>query len=476
MIKNGKNMALVIALMLAVFMSSCSNSPKYADMLPDDSAVLVRLDLKQMAEQANYEKSALKDKMLNVISGENMSAEKKQCIKDIVENPEEIGIDLRVPLLISVSAEGNTTLLAQMHDADKYKKVVEVANDESKDKGVKEKDGVYCTYYNGNLMAFNDDVMVVTELKGKTEDEAVEYAVSLLTGKENTKMAERDDVKKLFSADGIMQMLILGEGVASTPNFKAMADKLPKGLSIKDISYFLNLTSKKGSATLSYEVLTESKEWKEFISKGDKMMRPITADLLEYTSKNGFAMMANCSGKEILDYMQNNNLLDGLNAKQLDVIKPLLKSLEGNIVMGISELDERSFTPAMGLYAQTTDESFCNLLKDAFGRIANVGIKDNVTYVTMADNTEPMKPAANKFEKGDVKGSFYCYLNFDLLKPIAAKLRGGEALAMKTMADTFFTAELSYLGEGKAELTFNMRDTDKYPLEKLSKIVLENLN
>ena len=55
MIKYGKNMAILVALVLVALLSSCSDSPKYLDMLPDDAITLVRLDVEQMTEQSNFE-------------------------------------------------------------------------------------------------------------------------------------------------------------------------------------------------------------------------------------------------------------------------------------------------------------------------------------------------------------------------------------------------------------------------------------
>lgn len=258
MIKYGKNMALLVALVLVALLSSCSDSPKYLDMLPDDAITLVRLDVKQMTEQSNFEKGGLKDKMLKLVAEDNMPAEAKKQIEKVVKDPAELGIDLRVPMMVSVTADQEVTLFAEMHNADKLKDFIKGLNAVNSKK-LTEKDGFTYYYANRAMIAFNDDVFCFGAAESQTEQEAIDKMKDLFSGKV-TKMKDREDVQKLLASDGIAQMLIFGEALGSLPKAKQMAEMMPKGVNMKDASFLLNLSSQKGKASLSYEVITDSKE------------------------------------------------------------------------------------------------------------------------------------------------------------------------------------------------------------------------
>lgn len=473
MIKYEKNMALLVALVLVALLSSCSDSPKYLDMLPDDAITLVRLDVKQMTEQSNFEKGGLKDKMLKLVAEDNMPAEAKKQIEKVVKDPAELGIDLRVPMMVSVTADQEVTLFAEMHNADKLKDFIKGLNAENSKK-LTEKDGFTYYYANRAMIAFNDDVFCFGAAESQTEQEAIDKMKDLFSGKV-TKMKDRKDVQKLLASDGIAQMLIFGEALGSLPMAKQMTEMMPKGVNMKDASFLLNLSSQKGKASLSYEVITDSKEWKDYIAKSDEMVKPIDADYLEYISKDGFALMANCAGEKLLNYLQDSGMLNIMDGEQENIIKPFLSSLDGNIVVGIDKIDENSAKPSFVMYAKTKNDSFSKLANENFGTMGEIGYKDNTTYIIMSNTEKPMTPTKNGFSKGDVKGSLYCYVNFDLFKPVINMSSGMDAIIIKSVYDVFSTAELYYLGEGKCELTVSMRDSDKYPLEKISDYIVSEM-
>lgn len=127
------------------------------------------------------------------------------------------------------------------------------------------------------------------------------------------------------------------------------------------------------------------------------------------------------------------------------------------------------------MYAKTKNDSFSKLANENLGTMGEIGYKDNTTYIIMSNTEKPMTPTKNGFSKGDVKGSLYCYVNFDLFKPVINMSSGMDAIIIKSVYDVFSTAELYYLGEGKCELTVSMRDSDKYPLEKISDYIVSEM-
>lgn len=482
MTKYCKSMAMLIAAVMIVLLSSCSSKPKYESMIPDDSAVLIRLDVKQMAEQCNFEKSDVKDKMLKAVDGEGKSAEAKKVLKKVIEDPAELGVDLRVPVLACVSSkgDGSTTVFAEMHDADKLTQFINAAGTQG---SVKTHEGLSFLYDNGVLLAYNDNVLCITT-QNDSEERAVKAAHKLLGGEEASTISQSDDVDRLLSSDGIATFLIRGE-LYEMPELKSELAKtpMPKGLNLKDMSVLCDIQSKKGSVVCTVDLLTKSDAWKAYIDQSDKLLQPITDDLLQYASKKGMAMMANIDGKAWVSNVKDNPSFKALvgeeagMAERVAMAEKLMSTVNGNMVVCINKLDMANNDIQAGCYVKTTDSSIADMAQPLLGTVAKVGYKDNTSYIAMTQATDPLQAVAEPFSKGDVKGKFYFYLDFSLFKGLASMARTGvQAMALKGVTDTFSNMEIVYLGGGKTEMTLNLCQADKYPLESLMEAVSANLN
>lgn len=471
-----KKLSAFVAFLLMALLSSCSNAPKYADCIPDDSSVLVTFDVKQMAEQGNFENGTLKTKIQKLVDDESMSAEAKQKLKDVIDDPAQLGVDLRVPLLLAANVDAkseNLTMFAQLHSASKLKDFISAMAKDDESLKLQEKGELSYVALGDLVMAFNSDVLCMH--KNESAEQAIADIEAMLAGDKSKTIKDSKSLDKLFSANGIVQMLVRGSLFNSLQKLSPYPTPTIAGLDYKDVDMLLTLESKKGAAVITSEYITESDKWKDYIKKSDELLQPIDDDMLKFASKNGFAMIMNFNGAKILDYLNANGLLKDMNSEQKNMLQAM-KAVNGDVVLSFDAFDIRNSNISFGMFAKTTDDSLVKLLEPIFGRQATVGYSDNLSYCVMRGGKQPLQAAENAVEKGDIKGKLYCRFNFDMLKPIVGELYGGEAMGAKTVLDTFSTAELSYLGDGKIELAFYMHDSSKSPLEIFSDQIVSYMN
>lgn len=461
------NLTTLMVLALMTFVASCSNSPKYADLIPDDASVLMSVDVKQMAEQGNLGDGPLKAKIEKLIDDESMPAEAKEKMKAVLDDPAQLGVDLRVPLLFTIDANSPDAgmMFAQLHSASKLKDFIETMSKSDEALKLQTKGDLSYIDNGTTVMAFNDDVMCVSF----NSNEKVELAdiEAIFAGERSKTLKDSKALKSLFDANGIASMLVMGNTMKAVQKYSPYAATMPDNIDYKDVAVLLSLESRKGAAVLTSEVITDSEQWKDYMKKSDDILQPIDNDMLKLASKDGFAMVMSLNGKKLMEFLNANGLLKNAPASDKKLVESLA-TINGGIVLSMEKFDIRNNNISMGIFAKTTDDSLSKEFGNGLGRLANVGYTDNITYVTLREGKAPLEAVDNPLTKSDVKGLFYCRFNFESLKPFVERSYGATAIGGKTLIDAFSTAELSYLGEGKCELAFNMRDTSKYPLEIVS--------
>ncbi|MBQ8277326.1 MAG: DUF4836 family protein, partial [Bacteroidaceae bacterium] len=85
----------------AFLLTACSND--YANVLPEDCAGVVKIDLKSIADKAQLDENAeLKDLKAAFLdkAQEEMDGSHYKELKEMLDNPEKLGIDLRSPVYL----------------------------------------------------------------------------------------------------------------------------------------------------------------------------------------------------------------------------------------------------------------------------------------------------------------------------------------------------------------------------------------
>ncbi|MCF2559990.1 DUF4836 family protein [Prevotella brevis] len=460
-----KTTKLALMLLVAVVaFTSCSKSSKTAHFLPDD-AITMRIDVKQILDKSKAaDNDAVKQQLAKNLEAMGKNEEAKAVLKAVAEDPAKAGIDLRQPLWVSTNAEGkNALLVGELLDKDDFVKLLTAL-----DKAPKEKDGIQYIGEGTNVIAFDDDCFVVSE--GTIDDVIKKFN----TDTKGT-MAESDDFSKLADAKGIMQVLI-PMGVAQNQLTAEQKALLPNGLDMKDLSILLDLSSEKGSVTLSVEAIAKSDAWKQNIEEGKKLMRNIDGDYANYIAADGMSIFCNIDGKAYFDYLEKMGVFKNqktIKSDQLEMAKGVLGTIDGDFTAGISKWE--GFIPNVCLYLKTKDKKIIEALNQLgikSSKEMNFGEKNGTTYLAIGG--EPFAEAKPAVSKSNLKGHrVYIHIGAQLAaKAIQGFCTRSQAKAAQSAVESIKSIEIYDTADTKVDFRVNMNDADKDPVEILADIML----
>lgn len=457
-----------VLLLAAMLLTSCSKSPKVARLMPND-AITMRIDVKQIFDKTKAgDNDKAKAQVAEALEGLAKTEDGKKLMKEIAADPAKAGIDLRQPLWVSVDTKGkNPMLLGELHSKDDFAKLLTTLS-----AAPQEKDGISYVKQDDNVIAFDDEVFVITNTdldtlikRFKADDTA------------NT-MAENDDFSKLVSCKGLAQMLI-PLNVADEQLDASTKKMMPEGAQFKDLSVLLDLNSEKGALTLTAEVIVKSDAWQKLYDNSDKVARKIDGDFAQYCSADGLALFCNIDGKAYIDVLEKTGIL---NMKEVaatgktDDLKKALGSIDGDIALSIGKWE--GFIPNIALYAKTKDDAVEKTL--AANGIKNssemqIGTKDGASYIAVGG--KPFEAAQSPINKSNLTSHrFYFYIGTPLATKAVQGLGSRSSASMaQPVIDMIKSLEIYDTGKMTTEFRLNMKDADKDPIELATSMLMGQL-
>lgn len=464
---------LFAAVALVLMLASCSSKPKYADMIPANTVAILRVDAKTLAEQSSESGNLLTQKLKDSFAKEEMSMETKEKVMKIIDNPAEAGVDLRdaVLLCMGTNVEKDITLLATLHDADKFEELLNLVAKESGQGQVKTKDQMKYLYTPSGMLAFNEDVLVVCPaMGGDQEQEAVANAEKILSGQNG---ADSKFVDKLLECDGALSVMVTGEVYNMQEEAKAlMGQALPKDLNLKDVAILADLSMDRGEAVVDYETLTSSEAWEKYQKTYEEMCGKLDGDMAKSLSKDGFALFCHLDGAKLLEVIKNNPAVAQAGEEAMKMLESIYGSIDGDVAIGLDGYDPAMGIPSITAYMKTKDNGISTLLTTLAQGVVQTGYKDGYTYALTNKEAKPFDEAKNAFAKSDIAGKrAYVYFNFGLLRTIAVANGGSESQGMFVAAALFDVLEADYKGDGKGQVKLTLRDKTKYPIEAIAELL-----
>ena len=133
--KTIRNLSLLTLMAVAFLLSSCSKTPKSAKLIPENANVVMRFDVKQIAEKSGLGKD---DKIKNELKGELKKSGLPKTLQTkmeaILDAPAKSGVDLREPIFAYVVAapKPKVGIVGSVLDAKEFESLI---NDVSKEMG-----------------------------------------------------------------------------------------------------------------------------------------------------------------------------------------------------------------------------------------------------------------------------------------------------------------------------------------------------
>ena len=436
--------------------SSCSKIPKSVKMLNDDAAVLIRIDVKQMAEKAGLSKEK------GAVEGwlSKLSPEAQKKIREILDKPVKLGLDLRDPLFYSMTTKGDYRLVGTVYDDDNF---ADFLNAVSKDAGfdkVKEKDGLKMVDIKGTLLAFDGDNFLIT--KSDADVKAI--------FKSDSKLTDDEDFVKMCDREGDIQMLLKGEPLSKASQLDGeLADMM------EDMSFLSDVVFDKGEVVATTESLFKSDNAKKIYENYTAFVGDIKGDYASFFSKDGLAFFGNINGEKLYEYLNKMGYLDmvkRMGGMPESELADLIKSVNGDFAMGIQALN----SPVQGnvggkgaLYVGMSSDKLLRMLSEAFhwqevesgrylldvsGSDVSVGYKNGALYALASSakdsvRQEPFANASNAFTKQEILGkgkSGYFFMNmriFDVSPEAKEIVQDLDKLEFYSSKDQKFILSLS---------------------------------
>lgn len=165
---------LSVLTVLIVFLTACSKTSEYTNVIPADASVVASINLKSLASKAGLndkENETAKQKVLEALKS-GMNAATFQQSEKVMKNPSESGIDIESPFYVfSSSSFPYPAIVGKVSNEDNLHTSLDVMTKEQICQPVSEADGYSFTTMNGILLAFNNSTVMIVTVNGTSQTE-----------------------------------------------------------------------------------------------------------------------------------------------------------------------------------------------------------------------------------------------------------------------------------------------------------------
>lgn len=506
-----KNLSLLAVVAIVALLSSCSKTPEYTKLIPEDAVVVARVNTPKLLSNSSADDiKEFQKELKKTLDNGGFSSSFKETLNKLIEDPTASGIDVTSTFMAYVAVgKNNREEIAFLGEVKSSSDLTETLNalakEEDMDK-VQEKNGVNYMFFNSRDAIFFDGSSFIISEKRYSEDE--DDFVRKMTNKFDTNgdgtFANTAGAKKLCGADGLFQMMVTGKGLKkATKEYGTMAAGV-SGLDLEAADFFYEFSSEPGALTLTAEIVTEDEKWKDMIAKADDTLKDLSGDLCQYTPLDAFTMMANIDGSSIDEQIKSAGLYDMMDSRSADMTKEIVKSISGESSFSFTGIcDGRN--PEMVAYIGTKNNKIVDAITESVGDDAQQSgdkyiiasytydddfnripedyhytycFKNNYTALTASNNMEPFTKPSTTMPKDYLSGKkLYMYISCNFIKKfikdIQLHLSSSEAASLDKFLSLFVDGEAYYAGGGKVEARINMKNRDKDALDVIGDVIDE---
>lgn len=426
---------LLATLSLVWLLASCSGTPKYANMIPDDAAVVVRINAKQIAEKSGAaDNQELKDLTDRLLRDANMSRAMQDKVEAIMADPAEAGLDLRDPLFFFVSEnfENEVGFIGAVLSRDKLTELLDALAKETGDDRSIERDGYTYAEVGGSAIVYNDDWFMMTDKKyDQDERDIIDEVRKRFEADEESSIRGNEAFKELCKSEGDVQLLLSMKGLMEIKQVRRelqmLEKQLPTGVRIEDYALLTDLNLGDGEASLTARSIALTDEARTFMEENAKGLRAVEGDGLKYVpSTTLLAAATNLDGKSVLDKMKEQGLLRNAAPQTKKLVTDIFEALDGDLTFSFDSFNDAG-SPVISAYAQVKNATFLrNLMKDYLdsGYVSEnatdqyqvtldydtegyFGVKNGTFYFSTDSGVTALRDASPAIDAGDYKGKLF---------------------------------------------------------------------
>ena len=497
---------LSVLTVLIVFLTACSRTSEYTNVIPADASVVASINLKPLASKAGLndkENETAKQKVLEALKS-GMNAATFQQLEKVMKNPSESGIDIESPFYVfSSSSFPYPTVVGKVSNEDNLHASLDMMAKEQICQPISEADGYSFTTMTGSLLAFNSSTVLVVNVSGTTQTEKAKEAITnLLKQTADNSIVKSGAFQKMEKQKSDINFLASMEAIPATYR-NQISMGLPTEVKTEDITLVGGLNFEKGKIALKTENYTENEAVKALIKKQMESFGKANNTFVKYFPSSTLMFFnVGVKGEGLYNLLsENKEFRHTVSIAKADEVKELFGSFNGDISAGLINVTMNS-APTFMMYADVKNgnaletiyknkqslgmkrgEDIIQLGKDEYvyktkGMNIFFGIKDKQMYATNDELLyKNVGKAADKSIKdapyaSDMKGkNIFVAINADAILdlPVVKMVAGFGGQEVKTYIE--LANKVSYLSmssEGEiSEIDLCLKDKDVNALKQI---------
>lgn len=438
-------MSLAIATLL--LFSSCTSVDDYAVLIPEDAALVAKFDVMQMLLESKIGIGDSGEQMKGLFDDfdEDMPAKMKEWLKAVVDDPDNIGVDISKPFFFYGVPKGEDQFgfVGAVTDREAFENTLKAWLGEYEDFEIeKEGDVSYIRLYS-DVWAYDDSRFIYLDydfdydynddldweerekiLERKREETAIELINEKFGAKKEDSALAWENFDKLLDDDGECAMLVsLENAMDAERELKAVARMVKPLSNIADIDVLASVSSEKGEAALSVELLPKTDDAKEYVAKLNTLMGDISGEHFKHIGADAIVAMAiGLNGEAVVDYLKEEGLY-GLIVEEgedeAEEVLDIIPSFVGDATFALNSLTSDG-VPEMTFFVSDSEKKVFKLLKDELANDAQkkssdyyvieedsdfpgaFGVEDETTYLVAGN--ERLKSVSEQLSASDFEG------------------------------------------------------------------------
>lgn len=367
---------LSVLTVLIVFLTACSKTSEYTNVIPADASVVASINLKSLASKAGLndkENETAKQKVLEALKS-GMNAATFQQLEKAMKNPSESGIDIESPFYVfSSSSFPYPTVVGKVSNEDNLHASLDMMAKEQICQPISEADGYSFTTMTGSLLAFNSSTVLVVNVSGTTQTEKAKEAITnLLKQTADNSIVKSGAFQKMEKQKSDINFLASMEAIPATYR-NQISMGLPTEVKTEDITLVGGLNFEKGKIALKTENYTENEAVKALIKKQMESFGKANNTFVKYFPASTLMFLnIGVKGEGLYNLLsENKEFRNTISIAKADEVKELFGSFNGDISAGLINVT-RNIAPTFMLYADVKNG---NALEALYKNKQSLGMK-----------------------------------------------------------------------------------------------------
>lgn len=367
---------LSVLTVLIVFLTACSKTSEYTNVIPADASVVASINLKSLASKAGLndkENETAKQKVLEALKS-GMNAATFQQLEKVMKNPSESGIDIESPFYVfSSSSFPYPAIVGKVSNEDNLHTSLDVMTKEQICQPVSEADGYSFTTMNGSLLAFNNSTVMIVTVNGTSQTEKAKKGITdLMKQTADNSIVKCGAFQKMEQQKSDVNFFASMKTIPATYRNQASMG-LPAEVKPEDITLVGGLNFEKGKIALKSENYTENDAVKALLKKQMESFGKTNGTFAKYFPASTLMFFnVGVKGEGLYNLLsENKEFRHTVSIAKADEVKELFGSFNGDISAGLINVT-RNIAPTFMLYADVKNG---NALEALYKNKQSLGMK-----------------------------------------------------------------------------------------------------